>query len=77
MIPIDWLEQNAPGFRDLSDDERTAITDFSFLWSLFEAKVLNEQGSANAIVKASKRWAGKGLPTEEMFESQVAYFRNR
>ena len=77
MIPIDWLEQNAPGFRELSEDERTAITDFSFLWSLFEAKALNERGSTDAIVEATKRWTGKGLLPEDIFEPQVAYFRNR
>lgn len=77
MIPIDWLEQNAPGFRELAVQERTAISDVSFLWSLFEAKALNERGSANAIVEATKRWAENGLPAEEIFEPQVAYFRNR
>ena len=77
MIPIDWLEKNAPGFRELSGDERTGIKDFSFLWSLFEAKVLNEDGNVDTIVEATKRWAGNGLLTDETFKPQVAYFRNR
>ncbi len=76
MIAIDWLGQNAPSFRELPDDERIAITEFLFL-SLFEAKVLNQQGGVNAIIEAAKRWAENGLLTKEIFEPQVSYFRNR
>ena len=39
MDTIDWLEEYAPGFQALSKAERRAITEFLFLWSLFEAKV--------------------------------------
>lgn len=77
MIAIDWLEANAPGFRDLSEDERRAVTDFQFLWSLFEAKALNEQGSAEAIIAAARRWGEDGLLNDDVFEPQAAYFRNR
>lgn len=47
------------------------------LWSLFEAKVLDQRGSADAIIDAAKQWAGKGLLTQESFEPQINYFRNR
>ena len=77
MIAIDWLERNAPGFRELSNDERNVITNFLFLWSLFETKVLDQHGNADTIVKAAKQWTRKGLLTQESFEPQVSYFRNR
>ena len=41
MKPIDWLRYNQPGFAELSGDERDAIGEFVFLWSLFEARVLD------------------------------------
>ena len=44
MSAIDWLQENAPGFRDLTGEERNAIMHFSLLWSLFEAKALNTDG---------------------------------
>ena len=49
MNTIDWLCNNAPGFRDLSGGERDAIMQFSLLWSLFEARTLDTNGNADAI----------------------------
>ena len=36
-----WLERKVPQFSGLGQDEREAIYDFSFLWSLLEGSVLN------------------------------------
>ena len=77
MDTIDWLQKYAPGFQALSEAERQAITEFSFLWSLFEAKVLNEHGSSNAIVASSARWARGGQLTAETFGQELAYSRDR
>ena len=77
MNAVEWLQTYAPGFHALSDDERQAITEFSFLWSLFEAKSLNERGSANAIVESANRWAVSGQLTEDWFSCELAYFRDR
>ncbi len=77
MDTIDWLEEYAPGFQALSKTERRAITEFLFLWSLFEAKVLNEHGSANVIAASSARWARNGQLTAETFGQELAYFRDR
>ena len=77
MDTSDWLQKFAPGFQALSGDERQAITEFSFLWSLFEAKALNEHGSANAIVASAAQWAGGGRLTAETFGLELAYFRDR
>lgn len=77
MDTIDWLQTHAPGFEGLSDEERQTITEFSFLWSLYEAKALNQNGSASAIVASSERWARGGVLTTETFGQELAYFRNR
>lgn len=50
--PIAWLENNAPGFDLLPSEDRSAIMEFSLLWSLFEAQVLNTRGNAQTILRA-------------------------
>ncbi len=77
MNAFEWLREYAPGFQDLSDEERLAITEFSFLWSLFEARSLNERGSASAILKSASSWAASGQLTEDRFSRELAYFRDR
>lgn len=77
MNAIDWLCDNAPGFRELSADERNAIMEFSLLWSLFEAKSLNTHGNAATILAAARHWAERGLLTAQTFEPALSYFRDR
>lgn len=77
MNPIDWLQGNAPGFCDLSGDERDAIMQFSLLWSLFEAKALNTHGNARSILAVAKLWANQGLLANDLFNPELAYFQNR
>ena len=77
MNVIAWLERNAPGFCDLSEDERNAIMQFSLLWSLFEARALNTHGNVKAIIGATKQWATKGLLVDGEFEQQLSYFQSR
>lgn len=77
MIPMEWLEAHAPGFHELSPEERKAIMHFSFLWSLFESEALNRHGGVNALVTVARRWADTDLFTEKSFEPQLVYFRNR
>ena len=77
MKPIDWLRYNQPGFAELSGDERDAIGEFVFLWSLFEARALDCCASARAIVEATKRWSERGVLSQQTFEGEQAYFRNR
>lgn len=52
MSAIKWLEGNAPGFANLSQDERDLIMQFSLLWSLFEGEVVNLYASVKAIEQA-------------------------
>ena len=77
MTVNDFLEQNANGYSSLCDEKRNAITNFLLLWSLFEAKALNEHGNANAIKETIKRWEENDLLPETIFRQEIAYFRNR
>ena len=77
MKPLEWLRRNEPGFAELSGDERDAIGEFVFLWSLFEARVLDRNASARAIVDAATRWSERGVLAQETFQTEQTYFRNR
>ena len=77
MIRSDWLDRYALGLQELTAEERDAITHFTFLWTMFEARVLGTRASANTILVASRRWAGKGLLSADTFGHEVAYFRHR
>lgn len=77
MNPIDWLCEKAPGFKDLSNDERAAIMHFSLLWSLFEAEALNTNASANNILALIRKWESDGRLNPTSFAPGLVYFRNR
>jgi hypothetical protein len=57
MNPIDWLCAKAPGFKELSDEERTAIMHFALLWSFFEGEALHTNASASRILALVHEWA--------------------
>jgi len=72
--PVDqWLEQHAYGYGDLSAEERTSIRDFSMLWSLFEAKHLDCNGSANRI----RKWATRDEGNVNDYADPLNHFRER
>lgn len=77
MDPINWLCAKAPGFQDLSQDERNAIMHFALLSSLFEAAVLDTHACAGSIIEVSKRWENEGRLKAESYADPLAYFRNR
>lgn len=77
MNAIEWLHKKAPGFADLSGDERNAIMQFSLLWSLFEANALKTNGSAKAIIALTKHWAKQGGLDKDSFAVALAYFQDR
>lgn len=72
-----WLEVHAPGFNQLSEEERTAVLHFTFLWSLFEAEALNEKGSVPALLAAATEWSDKNLMPKDAFDPELGYFRDR
>lgn len=77
MSVMAWLEERAPTFAQLAEDERLAILHFSLLWSLFEANVMDANGNAQRIIDVSNVWAQRGLLRHNPFEGALHYFRNR
>jgi len=77
MDPNSWLKKFAPGFDQLSAQERKAIKDFSMLWSLFEGTILNTNANAAAIIRTIDALKGQGRLTLKPFGIAVTYFSNR
>ena len=61
-----WLNEYAPGYGELSDQEKNAMMDFYVLWSFFEAQVLNNNASADQIQSIVKSWTDHVLHQTEM-----------
>lgn len=77
MRALDWLKQNAPGFPDMSADERKAILDFALLWGLFELRLLNANASIEGMRDMVQQWIADGKVSAETFESALSYFSTR
>jgi predicted NAD/FAD-binding protein len=76
-MSMQWLLARAPGFSNLTTEEREAIVDFSLLWSLFEARVLDNAANAGRILGAVAGWNEAGTLQAEAYAGQLAYFRQR
>jgi hypothetical protein len=72
-----WLSEKAPGFKNLPKRDRSAIFDFAFLWSLFEAKIMGGFARADRIREKVDQWAAGGLLEADLYEGELAYFRGR
>jgi hypothetical protein len=77
MNPIEWLDQNAHGFVVLPEADRLAILHFALLWSLFEAKALHTNASADSILALVREWAAQERLKVEGFANSLDYFRQR
>ena len=71
------LEKYAPGFDQLSEDERQTIYCFSMLWTVFEAQVLESNASAAKIKKKTCEWEKDGGLKVNWFNDTLVYFINR
>jgi len=72
-----WLKRSVPGFAQLSDDELSAIVDFSLLWGLFESRVLDTSASAARICSVAKSWRAADLLDASICEVEISFFRKR
>lgn len=77
MNAIEWLEQNAPGFLELPQEDRQEIFYFTLLWSLFEARVLGTYASVPSICERVHKCFLQGRVNADEFEAVLGYFRNR
>ncbi len=74
---MDWLLARAPGFAQLSDEERVAIGDFALLWTLYEARILSSAGNAASICTTVEAWWNSTRLDADAFQPELAYFRQR
>lgn len=72
-----WLKSMAPGLHQLSNEELSAISDFSLLSSLFEGRILGAAGSASAICNAVDAWQQAGSLDASSLDVELTYFRER
>lgn len=76
-LRMQWLKNRSRGFRALSDDEVFAIVNFTFLWTLFEARVLDHAASATRIAERVAEWDAAGSLNPASYGPELAYFRSR
>lgn len=72
-----WLEAHAPGFAMLPGKDRGAIIEFAFLWSLFEAQILDGRASVGGIRTRVEEWRGAGTLAPDLYAAELVYFRGR
>jgi hypothetical protein len=72
-----WLEARAPGFQELPEDDRRAIFDFAFLWSLFEAEIMEANARVDRITEKVDAWAAADPQEADQYDAELAYFRDR
>jgi hypothetical protein len=73
----EYLERKGLGYELLSDSERISISNFSLIWSLFEAQLLEENASAKKIIAKCSEWNDQHGIDEKLVDDHLAYFQNR
>jgi len=76
-MSMQWLLAKAPGFQALPEQDRAAIFNFTFLWSLFEAKVMGKFARADLICAKVDAWRDAGTLDADQYSVELAYFRQR
>lgn len=77
MDPTDFLRALVPGYADLSDEERSAITNFTLLWSAMEGRMIQSNANPVSLAEVVKALNAQGRLRPERFEKSLAYFRDR
>ncbi|MGY2850688.1 hypothetical protein ACVIWU_008285 [Bradyrhizobium sp. USDA 4509] len=72
-----WLLEKAPGFKNLPAQDRSAIFNFAFLWSLFEAKIMSNFARADRIRAKVDEWTAAGTLEAELYNAELRYFQDR
>lgn len=72
----EWLIRTQSGYGELKAVDRSAVADFTLVWTVFEAQALHSRGSANAICRYidSNRNVFRNSADCERF---LAHFRKR
>lgn len=54
MDPTDFLSALVPGYADLSDEERSAIANFTLLWSAMEGRMIQSNANPASLAEVVK-----------------------
>ena len=76
-MSVAWLRERVPGFGALSEAEVSAISDFAFLWSLFEDRILNRDANVSAIKAVVRQWERAGTLDAEGYDDALTYARRQ
>lgn len=76
-MSMQWLLARAPGFQSLPEEDRAAIFNFTFLWSLFEAQVMGNFARADLICAKVDKWRDSGTVDADQYGAELAYFQQR
>ncbi len=74
---LEWLSIKVPGFANLSLEERDAIYDFSFLWSLFEGTEMNRYCSVQTIRQYVSDLGQRGRLLDFDCDTYLIYLKER
>lgn len=77
MDTNEWLTLHAPGFNNLSREEREGIAHFTFLWSLFEGRVLSARADPSKLVQLAIQMARGNQLDAALFDDPLNYFKER
>lgn len=77
MTSEEWLAERAPGLKQLPAIDRSAINDFIFLWSLFEAQIMENFARSDRIRAKVEEWAAAGSLEDDSYDDALRYFRDR
>ncbi|VBB16165.1 hypothetical protein [Burkholderia stabilis] len=77
MEQTNFLRMFVPGYSDLDDEERAAISNFTLLWSAMEGLVLDRSANPTSLLAAVRVFAERGQLRPDLFEASLAYFRDR
>lgn len=73
-----WIVDNAPGFKALTRIERSAVRDFSLLWSVVEGRhVAEAEANFTRICDAARDAMGAQAQGPGSFVAELRYFQDR
>lgn len=77
MNTTEWLKQNVLEFAGLTEQEHLAIYHFLILWSLFEAKLQNNEASPTNLLRMVRKWKDSGHLDVGVYKESLEHFRSR
>ena len=77
IFDLGLLKCLACELKGLSLEELNAIIQFTFLWMIFEGKVLKRRANVQTIQAVSRKWKKDKLIGRDTFSCELAYFKKR